>query len=109
MSFNSIKHVSLAAKLRVAVLEDLQLQQKVRDLTHAMDTTDHLDRLVRWRDWYHSSHVLTLQRALKEARVMGINAPAVYESIVSQLPPSATAQARRQARQSFRNSWQRSC
>ena len=78
LSFKSVRHVALAAKLRVAVLEDLRVEQRAADLETAMNATDHIDRLSRWWAWYQSSHIFCLARAVKQARSLGVDPYAIH-------------------------------
>ena len=81
LSFKSIRHVSLASKLRVAVLDGLSVKRRARELQQAFASTPHLDRLAQWHEWYHSSHLLVLDRALLEASALGVDGFKVYQAI----------------------------
>ncbi len=68
-SFRSIRGMAWAAKVRVTTWEPLSLrnrslEQRARDLEGLLRTTDWIDRLAVWQDWYSRSHL----RALSSAR-----------------------------------------
>ena len=56
-SFKSIEHVSLAAKLRVFTLGGLRVQERAATLRSDQAETDHLDRIVRWHEWYENLYL----------------------------------------------------
>ena len=89
MSFRSVKHVALAAQLRVAVMEDLSLTRRVSELKQAFADTNHLDRLVQWHSWYSSSHLLVLDRALDAALALGVDPFKIHRELVAQRPHSS--------------------
>ena len=80
-SFNSLRHVALAAKLRVLILGDLQVEQRAGALRTAQSATNFLERFVQWNSWYNSSYLFVLQRSDAAAKSMGINADVVYSEL----------------------------
>ena len=93
-SFKSVKHVSLAAKLRVLTVGGLEVEARARALRDAQTASDFTDRLVKWHNWYQSSYVFTLLRADAKAKDLGIDARAVFRELRSQ--DAATAKQKLQ-------------
>jgi hypothetical protein len=86
-SFKSIKHVALAAKLRVLTTGNLRVHELARQLESAVTLTDHLERVVKWNSWYQSSYLRVLLRADALAKAHGVNASVVYRSLSEQVGP----------------------
>ena len=82
-SFKSVKHVSLAAKLRVLTVGGLEVQSRATALRNARVATDFTDRMIKWHKWFESSYLFTLLRADAKAKGLGIDAKAVIRELRS--------------------------
>ena len=72
-SFHSICHSSFAAKLRVFMLEDLEINEKVSALAEARCKAYRFDLVVLWRTWYDSSYVSVLHQSAQRAASLGMD------------------------------------
>eukprot|EP00973_Karenia_brevis_P054640 7594670-Karenia_brevis.AAC.1 len=67
MSFVSLSHASLAAKLRVSVLECPDWKSRCKLLDADMSTSIFTGRVCLWKSWYSSAFVFCIRSAVEQA------------------------------------------
>ena len=83
VAFQSMRHVALAAKLRICFLEMQDVVERQSQLEQVMSSSPYLDRRARMSTWFSTSIVTTLSQAIRLSNSLGIHPRAEWRRIVA--------------------------
>ena len=102
-SFQSLRIMAWASKVRVAAWENLaldgrKLMDRAFDLETALGATDYVYRKHKWSAWYAAAPALTLRHAVRQAERAGINQSSIQDELARGTPRPWTQRIRLQVK-----------